>query len=129
MDTGMDSTSTADAPGALGLARVWAATLLSPLAWFLDLEVSLALSRTAAASDSKAPLFVTAALTLALAGVAYVWCRREWRLYTLLVQRGRTELAGARTVARWGMALGLFFMLLIAAMGVPNFVFTPRDLP
>jgi hypothetical protein len=111
------------------LGRVWAGTLLSPAAWFLDLELGVALSRTAAGSDHKRWLVIAAISTLALATVALLSSWREWRLHTRLVEEGRTELTGARVVAGWGVALGLFFMLLIAAMAVPLFVLDPRDLP
>jgi hypothetical protein len=111
------------------LARVWAGALLPALAWFADLELSLALTRTAAATTRKGFLHAISALCLvvALGGLALSW--HEWRVHTRLVADGHTELAASRSVTRWGIALGAFFVLLILGTAVPNFVFHPRDLP
>jgi hypothetical protein len=111
------------------LARVWAGTLLAPAAWFFDLEVSVAFSRAAVASNHERSLIAVAILSMALALVALLSSWHEWRLHRRLVEEGQTELAGAAVVAGWGVALAIFFMLLIAGMAVPLFVLDPRDLP
>jgi hypothetical protein len=101
------------------LARVWAGTLLPAVAWFADLEISLALTRTAVATERRGALFLVMSLALVVCLLCLLSSRREWR----------RQAPPARTVAGWGLGLGLFFLLLIAAMAVPLFVFHPRDLP
>jgi hypothetical protein len=85
------------------------------------------------ASERKLPLFLLTALALLLALGATALSRQQQRAATEALAEAappeRGTLAAARSVATWGVGLGLFFALLIAAMAVPSFVFAPRDLP
>jgi hypothetical protein len=114
-------------------ARVWAATLLSPLAWIADLGGKVFLLRTANATGRKLPLFLLTAVALALTLVALWLSRRHLRQGTALLadtpEPERGAVASARSVAKWGVGLAVFFTLLIAATALPTFVFDPRALP
>jgi hypothetical protein len=115
------------------LGRLWAGALLSPLAWAADLGGKLFLSRTVVATERKLPLFLLTALALLVALSAAALSRQQQRAasqaLTGSTDSQRDTLAAARSVATWGVGLGLFFALLIAAMAVPSLVFAPRDLP
>jgi hypothetical protein len=111
-----------------GLAALWTGTLMGPLAWFANLELSLAYTRTAVATNRKWPLLVFAAVALGLALVGAVMSHRHRRRLGALVERGESALEGARSVAVWGLGLALFSALLIVASAVAPIVFHPRDL-
>src|SRR2546423_12100480 len=127
----MDTTASPASEGNHRLARVWAGALLPPVAWAIDLGASLMLTRTVVAVQRKWPLVVVGAAAFVLALAGFVLSRREWRAHTALLARGDDtgHLAASRSVTRWGMALGVFFALVIAAMAVPLVVFGPRDIP
>jgi hypothetical protein len=108
----------------MSLARIWIGALLPPAAWAFDLLVSLTLTRTAVGFERRWPLFAVSLISLGLALVGTSLCWRVVRAHP-----GEREPPADVVVARWGAALGAFFLLLIAAMAVPNFVFHPRDLP
>jgi hypothetical protein len=115
------------------LARVWTGTLLAPLAWAADLAGKLFLERTVNATQRKLPLHLLTVVALALVATAFWLAHRQWRETNELLSSSpdgdRGTAAATRSVARWGMALALFFALLVAAMDIPTFVFAPRDLP
>jgi hypothetical protein len=117
----------------MSLGRVWTGTVLPPLVWAADLGGKLMLSRTVNATERKLPLHLLTIAALVLAGVAFWMSHRSWRQSNQLLARTegdqRGTIAAARSVARWGMALAVFFGLIIAAMAVPSFVLGPRDLP
>jgi hypothetical protein len=115
------------------VSRVWMATLLSPLAWGLDLAGKVFLYRTANATGLRWPLHLLTVLALALTIVALLASRAHRRAAAALLERTTGDehatVAAAHSMAGWGVALSLFFGLVIAAMAVPTFVFTPGDLP
>jgi hypothetical protein len=109
------------------LPRIWTGALLPPAAWAFDLLVSLMLTRTAVATECRWPLFLVSLVSLGLALVGISLCRRALQAHAR--EEHERDLPADLALARWGVALGAFFVLLIAAMAVPNFVFRPRDLP
>jgi hypothetical protein len=114
-------------------ARVWAATLLSPVAWIADLGGKLFLSRTVNATGRKLPLhlltLVALALTLAALWLSRQYVRQGTALLVATPEPDRGTVAATRSLAKWGVGLALFFSLLVAAMGLPTFVFDPRAVP
>jgi hypothetical protein len=114
-------------PGEAQLRRVWLGALLPPLAWAADLITGMLLSRTGVATGRKWFLFLVylAAAGVALAGVSL--CHR--------VLRGRSpaeqerEFPADLLVAQVGRAMGVFFLILIAAMAFPTIVLDWRDIP
>lgn len=108
------------------LGRAWLGALLPPLAWILDLLVSLVLTRTVVATERRWPLFV---MTFVALGVALAGVSLSRRVLRARRRAKDAEPPADLTLARWGLALGAFFLLLIAATAVPKIVFHPRDLP
>jgi hypothetical protein len=109
------------------LARIWTGTLLPPAAWVLDLLVSLMLTRTVVATEHRWPLFLVSLVSLGLALAGVFLCRRALRAHPR--HEREREVPADLALARWGLGLGAFFVLLIAAMAFPAFVLHPRDLP
>jgi hypothetical protein len=109
------------------LPRIWTGALLPPAAWAFDLLVSLMLTRTVVATERRWPLFLVSLISLGLALVGITLCRRALRAHPR--EEHERELPADLALARWGMALGAFFVLLIAAMAVPSLILRPRDLP
>jgi hypothetical protein len=109
------------------LPRIWTGALLPPAAWVFDLLASMMLTRTAVATDRRWPLFLVSLISLGLALVGVSLSRRALRAHPREDQD--RELPADLALARWGVALGAFFILLIVAMCIPNVVLHPRDLP
>jgi uncharacterized protein involved in response to NO len=90
-------------------AVLWAGLAISPLAWFLNLQINFALAPLACQGHSKAVLNLTsaAALGLVLLGGLLSWTELR-------------PLSRRRGMALGGMALSGLFFLVILAQTIPN---------
>jgi hypothetical protein len=116
----MDSVSVApDRPPAI-LVRTWIGVALPPAGWIADFLVRYSVMRFVSTHGTRWPLHLcTAVGLLCVAGGAAL------SLATLRSPAPSPEL---RTVARWGLALAAFFLLLVAAEAFPVLVLAPHEI-
>lgn len=101
------------------LVRLWVGVLLPPLAWVVDFLVRTFAVRYANIHERRWPMTASTvvAVVLVLAGAAL--CR----------QAGREAKRDAPAiVARWGLGLAAFFLLLILAQAFPTLILRPREI-
>jgi hypothetical protein len=108
---------------------LWAAVLAAPLAWVTDFNVRYLLIRTVNATDRVFLLHLVTALTFTttLAAGVTCWLLRH-RRPTASSEPGRDPERTPHRLALWGLALALFFGLLILAEAFPTLILGPRDL-
>jgi hypothetical protein len=104
---------------------LWVGIVTGPLAWFIDLALSYRLVELGQVGPHRVELYIISglAVVLALAGAA---------LSQALGRRaGNGELKAERR--RWmsvmGVALGLFFALVIVAQALPRLFLQRSDMP
>lgn len=99
--------------------RLWIGVLLPPIGWMSDFLVRYFVIRFANIHDRRWPMTLATAggLVLLLAGAALCW----------RALRGANREAPA-TLARWGLGLAAFFLLLILAQAFPTLELGPREI-
>ena len=111
------------------LARLWAGVLLPPAGWVLDFLVRYMAIRYANLHDRVWPLYLSTALGLTALAVGVRLC---WRARRAAIEQPAGGDPDARmtaaTLSSWGLALALFFFLLIAAEAYPVLVLTAREI-
>jgi hypothetical protein len=111
-----------------GLAMLIGGFLAGPAAWGLNLMVNYSLVKPACAAGSAFILTVVSLIALAVTGAGGLVSWHCWQQ----LRAGGTG-AGGRIVDRSyfvalvGVALNLFFVLLIAVSTVPHFVLSPCE--
>jgi hypothetical protein len=112
-----------------GLARLWLGVLLPPAAWVTDLLARYMAIRYANLHGRLWPLHVSTGIGLAMLLVGVTLC---WRTRRTAIQHGNLqagmEANAMATLSSWGLALALFFFLLIAAQAYPTLVLTVREI-
>jgi hypothetical protein len=88
---------------------LWAGFAISPMAWFLNLQINFALAPLACEGHSKAILYLTSVAAL---GVVLLAGLLSW---TELRPQSRR-----RGMALGGMALSALFFVVILAQTIPN---------
>ncbi len=111
-----------------GLVGLWWGVLAGPIAWALEEPINYSLVKHACAEGHRTSLFVVTTLA-ALMCISGFWT--AWRLHAQLP--ANAELAGAGVfdraffMARVGMVLSAFVLLLVLASLVPQFVLSPCE--
>lgn len=101
------------------LARVWIGVLLPPIGWASDFLIRYFVIRFANIHDRRWPMALATVAGLALLGAG---AALSWRAHR---EAGREAPA---TLARWGLGLAAFFLLLILAQAFPTLVLGPREI-
>jgi len=110
------------------LARLWAGVLLPPAGWVLDLLMRYMLIRYANLHDRVWPLYLSTALGLTALAIGAGLCGRARRRAVERAGGDADARMTAATLSSWGLALALFFFLLIAAQAYPVLVLTAREI-
>jgi hypothetical protein len=106
-------------PVAPTLVRLWTGVLLAPVSWVTDFLLRYMVVRFANAHARRWPFALSTAggLLLLFVGVALCWrAHRDSRSHE------------EKTLASWGLALALFFFLLILCQAFPALILTPSEL-
>jgi hypothetical protein len=106
-------------PGPI-LIRTWIGVALPPAGWIADFLVRYSVMRFVSMHGTRWPLHVCTAVGLLCVVVGAALC-----LGTLRSPAPSPEL---RTMARWGLALAAFFLLLVAAEAFPVLVLAPHEI-
>jgi hypothetical protein len=110
------------------LARLWAGVLLPPAGWVLDFLIRYMAIRYAHLHDRVWPLYLSTALGMTVVALG-AWLCWQARQRAVGQHGGDPEArATAATLSSWGLALALFFFLLIAAQAYPVLVLTAREI-
>jgi hypothetical protein len=115
------------------LARLWVGVLLPPAAWVSDLLTRYMVIRYASTHGRIWPLHLSTAfgLTLLALGARLCWQARRAAMQGHVdgdIGDGTTARAAMATLSVWGLALSLFFFLLIGAQAYPTFVLAIREI-
>ena len=102
-----------------GLVRLWTGVLLAPLSWVADFLLRYMAVRFANAHDRRWPFIVATAGGLILLSLGAWLCGRARRHATVQQEK---------TLASWGLALALFFFVLILCEAFPTLILSPREL-
>lgn len=101
------------------LARVWIGVLLAPASWAADFMVRYFAIRYANIHDRRWPMAASTIVALLPLIVGAALCWRE---------RRRAKADTIETLANWGLALAVFFLLLILAQAFPTLVLRAREI-
>ena len=108
--------------------RLWLAVLGSPAAWAADQLLRYGLIRTVNATQRMYLLHLVTAATLLTTIVCGLVCARERRLSRQQHVAASEVGNSGQTLALWGVALALYFGLLILGQAFPTLILGPRDL-
>jgi hypothetical protein len=114
------SVSAAPDPSPALLIRTWIGVALPPAGWVSDFLVRYSVMRFVSAHGTRWPLLVCT-----MAGLLCVGAGAALSLATLRSPAASPEV---RTLARWGLALAAFFLLLVAADAFPVLVLAPHEI-
>jgi hypothetical protein len=106
------------------LVSQWAGVLLGPAAWALHLQVSYTLATFACEDVWRLTLHATFLVTLALALTGAYIGRANWRASRQAQPEG-LRLDRSRFMAVAGIALSLFFAIVIVAQWIPTLFIEP----
>jgi hypothetical protein len=109
-----------------GIAAQWAANLLPPMAFLLELEVAYMLVPRACREGNVLLVHLAHAATLliALAGVVLAW--NQWQRWgTSWSDEGSGPEPRSRFMTTLGLLTGIGFTLVILALWLPSFVVHP----
>jgi hypothetical protein len=106
-------------PANRALARLWVGLLLPPVAWMSDFMIRYFAIRFANIHDRRWPMALATAAGLVLLGIG---ASLSWRGH----REAKREAPAA--LARWGLGLAAFFLLLILAQAFPGLVLGPREI-
>jgi hypothetical protein len=106
---------------------LWFGLLAGPLAWSAALLANYALSSVACAEWVTWLLHGVTVVALAVAGAAGWAARAAWRQMKVPQEREPTEAthARARLMAIGGVAMSIWFAVVIAATGIPVLILEP----
>lgn len=106
------------------LLSQWAGVLLGPLGWALHLQVSYTLATFACEDVYRLSLHATSlvSLLIAFAGLYFGW--RNWQASRDAAPPGH-RVARSRFMAASGVALSVFFAIVIVAQWIPMFFLEP----
>jgi hypothetical protein len=114
------------------LVRLWIGVLLAPVGWLSDFMVRYLVIRYANIHDRRWPMLVCTAGGLALVLTGAWLC---WRARAAAAEAMETEgYAPAASdqhvahIARWGLALAAYFLVLILAQATPTLVLSPSEI-
>jgi hypothetical protein len=106
-------------------AMLWAGILISPFAWFLNLEANFAMAPLACSGRGKLFLYLISAVSQTLAVFAGSISFIQWRLPE---RNAAGEIIPARArrraMALAGLGLSGLCILVIAAQAIPNLLLT-----
>lgn len=102
------------------LARAWLGLVLPPLGWVADFLGRYALARYVSVHGTRWPLVISTAIgLLGVAGGAAL---------CVMTLRAREAVGSARVLARWGLWLAGFFLLLLGAESYPVSILSPNEI-
>jgi hypothetical protein len=101
------------------LVRLWIGVLLAPLSWVADFLLRYMVVRFANAHARRWPFALSTAGGLVLLFVGAALC---WRAHRDSATPER------KTLAAWGLALALFFFILILCQAFPALILSPTEL-
>jgi len=101
------------------LVRLWIGVLLAPLSWVADFLLRYMVVRFANAHARRWPFALSTAGGLVLLFVGAALC---WRAHRDSATPER------KTLAAWGLALALFFFILILCQAFPTLILSPTEL-
>jgi hypothetical protein len=111
-----------------GLAKLWGAFIVAPLAWLIDLESSYAIVDWACSHDRRAVLFVIPLAALALIGVAAWLCWSAWSDLRRGVEfEGGSVEDRSRFLAVIGLMMSATFALLVVTTFAARYLLSPCD--
>jgi hypothetical protein len=114
-----------------GRTRLLVGLLAPPLAWIIDLGALIMLTRTNSARQITWPVYLVTAAALALTALGGLVCWRACQITDAGRRRPRSAALSQEatiTLASWGLALAVFFALLIVAQAYPSLVLTPTEI-
>jgi hypothetical protein len=121
---------TAASPCSL-LVRVWVGVLLSPAAWIADLLSRYMLIRFVNVHSQRWPLHVCTVISAILLSLGATLCWRAGvrpRAGSAAQHHDAASPESVVALARWGLALAAFFLLLIVAQAFPAFVLNVQEI-
>lgn len=101
------------------LVRLWIGVLLAPLSWVADFLLRYMVVRFANAHARRWPFALSTAGGLVLLFVGAALC---WRAHRDAATPER------KTLAAWGLALALFFFILVLCQAFPTLILSPTEL-
>lgn len=102
------------------VVRTWIGVTLPAAGWVADFLVRYSVMRFVSAHGTRWPLHVSTAAGAVCVAAGAVLC--------LASVRSAAASPEIRTVARWGLALSAFFLLLVAAEAFPVLVLPPHEI-
>jgi hypothetical protein len=110
------------------LALLWYGVLGGPLGFALDLAWSYAQVPHGCSTGHHYMLHLITGISLAIAAgaLAAAWVSRARTPHDVTFEGG-SSLARARFMAAFGIAISLFFMVVMIANAVPRFILSPCD--
>lgn len=112
-------------PGS-ALVRLWIGVLLAPAGWLSDFMVRYLVIRYANIHDRRWPMLVSTAggLALVLTGAWLCWRARA----AAEVHAPAASDQHVAHLAVWGLALAVYFLVLILAQATPTLVLGPSEI-
>jgi hypothetical protein len=109
-----------------GIALLWVAVLVGPIAWFLHQQVGYGMATFACRSGGEVGLHVVTGIALLITAIGAIIAWRSWGwLGRECTAHGGGTVARSRFMAVGGFFCSVFFFLIIVAQWIPIFFLRP----